>query len=136
MDGGGSCVVCTRHIALTKAGVVPQHGPVPARCSGSGLSPSWRSPAPHGRFKSTQCPSGIYYERHSGGPQSRVLNDCDTAAGVDTTANDIPETPISLNWPLEPPELVFPLNVIQSVCVLKQVPRASSQNPRGCIREE
>ena len=53
------------------------------------------------------------------------MNDCDNAAGVDTTANDIPETPISSSWLLESPELVFPPDVIQSVCVLERVPRAS-----------
>ena len=38
--GGGSCSVCKRCIALTKAGVIRLHGPVRARCSGFGPSPS------------------------------------------------------------------------------------------------
>ena len=62
-----------------------------------------------------------------GGTQSRILDDCDDAAGVGTAANDVPETPISSSSPLEHPELVFLPDVIQSVLVLKRIPRGSKQ---------
>ena len=119
--GGGSCSVCKRCIALTKAGVIRLHGPVRARCSRSGLSPSrCVLPRPQAVLAGdsnqlTVPPASITIDPHSGGTQSRILDDCDDAAGVDTATNDVSE----------PLELVFPPDVIQSVRVLKRIPRAS-----------
>ena len=44
---------------------------------------------------------------------------------MDAATNDVPEIPIPSSLPTEPPELVFPPDVIQSVRVLKRVPPAS-----------
>ena len=104
---------------------------VRARCSRSGLPLSWCIhpwPAAVSAGDSNQLhvfPASITNDSHSGGTQSRVLDNCDDAAGVDTAAIDVPETPIFLSSPLEPPELIFPPDVIQFFCVLKRIPRAS-----------
>ena len=122
--GGGSCSVCKRCIALTKAGVIRLHGPVRARCSGSGLSPS-RCVLPRPQTvlagdsnQLTVPPASITIDSHSGGTQSRILDDCDDAAGVDTATNDAGVDTAANDVP-EPLELVFPPDVIQSVRVLK-----------------
>ena len=44
---------------------------------------------------------------------------------LDAAANDVPEIPIPSSSPPQPPQLVFPPDVIQSVHVFKRVPRAS-----------
>ena len=134
MNGGGSCAVCKRQIALTRAGVNRQHGLVRARCSRSGLPPSRcilsrPETVSAGDLNQLPVPSvppaSITYDSHSGGTQSRALDDWDNAAGVDAAASDMPEIPIPSSLPLEPPELVLPPDVIQSIRVLKRVPRVS-----------
>ena len=40
-----SCAVCHRAIALTRAGVIRQHGPVVSRCPGSGRPPAIPPPS-------------------------------------------------------------------------------------------
>ena len=134
MNGGRSCAVCERQIALTRAGGIRQHRSVRARCSGSDLPPSrcillCSETVSSGDSNQLPVPSvppaSITNDSHSGDTQLWALDDCDDAAGVDAAANDVPGIPILSSSPPEPPELVFPPDVIQSVCVLKQVPRAS-----------
>ena len=121
MNGGGSCAVCKRHIALTRDGIIRQHGPVRARYSGSSLPPSWcilLHPGTVSAGDSNQLPvsfvppASITNDSHSGGTQSRGLDDCDDAAGVDVATNDVPEISIPSSSPPEPPELVFPPDVM------------------------
>ena len=95
MNGGSSCAVCKRHIALTRAGVIRQHGFARARCSGSGLPPLryiLSRPGTVSAGDSNQLPvssvppASIANDSHSGGTQSRGLDDCDGAAGVDASS--------------------------------------------------
>ena len=129
MNGGGSCAVCERHIALTRAGVIRSCSLFRVWPSTIAVHPLAPRDSLGGRLESTPVssvpPASITNDTQSGGTQSRGLDDCDGAAGVDAAANDVPEIPIPSNSPPEPPELVFPPDVIQSVRVLKRVPRAS-----------
>ena len=123
--------LCVKQIALTRAGVIRQHEPVRARCSGSGLPPSRCILSRPGIVSagdlnqlpvSSVPPASITNDSHSGAHGRgtwMIVTMQQVWMRLPTTYLKFLYIPLSS--PTEPPELVFPPDGIQSVRVLKRV---------------